>query len=740
MGKDARDYDAFQIFEQIQGQEETVSAQPLPLPRQRPQSAPGKQPEPALTSWPESSPEPQPFAQLEPMSEFQPQQLSFIQPELVLPEPESQFRSSARSEAFLKSDSLSQPIPQRQLLSSEPGKPQDATSTAKHARQQTFREETPYYEIEYDSCPMPGVGRFVLKSVESAKIETPPQERDQIRELFNQMRDIARESRSLYFSNTKFYDRKIQQENSRIFYLQGMFMKGFEDTCEKVLPYSAYFPNYQMMGYGQLRTYFTWRTQVRQGNIQQTSLSYAFLYIYELLNNIGVDSPRDGLDRLMLFWDAYRVYDQSIDKYVLKWLKDYHIYYELPVSFHQFIEENGLGAHYPNLSNPEDRFDLCCAISKYDIRKSKFYTEDRKDLVRECFSFLYARLQQVFAESRMDLDKAIFQPAKHMSPWLPFKEALFYPALQQTDRQVVLSEKEIYLCAGNQWTFSASITTESGKQLLGYAFRQMESVLRDLTKYRHKLTAGAYSLSPMTAEELREAGISLETVITKAVTEFYREATRTVVRVDQSALDRIREESLATQEKLVVPDQETLAESVYPGLQNRPALDGRELAAGDFTGDGSSSGTAEAFTIARLSGAGKTECETDGINGGNPENHAAESAAEDKENLASNIVESDINNADSRKINSDIRQEEEPSPWKGLREALTDTEKEALALSLNGKTNIKHFADAHGIMLEVLMDGINEKSMDCIGDSLLDDEFTIYDDYREQVKGMVETI
>ena len=38
------------------------------------------------------------------------------------------------------------------------------------------------------------------------------------------------------------------------------------------------------------------------------------------------------------------------------------------------------------------------------------------------------------------------------------------------------------------------------------------------------------------------------------------------------------------------------------------------------------------------------------------------------------------------------------------------------------------------------MDGINEKSMDCIGDSLLDDEFTIYDDYIEQVKGMVETI
>ncbi len=637
MGKYDKDYDAFQIFEQIQGQEETVAAQPLPLPRQN--SRPNPRPNPQPNPQPNPRPSPQPHLQ---------------------------------------------PLPL------EPVRPSEAAASTQPPRQ-TVREEAPYYEIEYDSCPMPGVGRFVLKS---AKIEEPPQERDEVREVFNRMRDIARESRSLYFSNTKFYDRRIQQENSGIFYRQGMFMKDFEDEYEDMLPYSAYYPNYQMMGYGQLRTYFTWRTQVRQGNIQQTSLSYAYLYIYELLNNIGVETPGEGLERLMLFWDAYRVYDQSIDKYVLKWLKDYHIYYELPLSFHQFIEENGLAAQFPNLSNPEDRFDLCCAISKYDIRKSGFYTDDRKEMVRECFAFTYARLQQAFAENRMDLDKSIFQPTKHMAAWLPFKEALFYPALQQADRRVVLSEKEIYLCAGNQWTFSTSITTESGKQLLGYAFKQMESVLRSLTKYRHKLTANMNSLSPMMADELRKAGISLETVIAQAVTEFYREATRTVVRVDRSALDRIREESLATQEKLVVPEQEVVSESVSSGVQNSSALDERKLDAGITTVD-----------------------------------------SEEADLPASNIEE-----FDSKKTDSAPCQEAEPNPWEALNDLLTDTEKEALALAINGETNIKQFADAHGIMLEVLMDGINEKSMDCIGDSLLDDEFTIYDDYIEQVKGMVETI
>ena len=53
-----------------------------------------------------------------------------------------------------------------------------------------------YYEIEYDSSPIPGAGKFVLKS---EKVEAP--ERDEVRDLFEKMRDIARGSRGSYFNN-----------------------------------------------------------------------------------------------------------------------------------------------------------------------------------------------------------------------------------------------------------------------------------------------------------------------------------------------------------------------------------------------------------------------------------------------------------------------------------------------------------------------------------------------------------
>ena len=520
-----------------------------------------------------------------------------------------------------------------------------------------------YYEIEYDSSPMPGVERFV----KSQKIEATL--KDEIREIFERMRDIARENRSLVSNCSKFYDKRVQQENSKIFYKQGVFMKDFEDDYQESVPYTAYFPYYQMMGYKQLRTYFTWRTQVRKGYITGISLSYAFLYIYELLCNIGVEDPQEGLDKLLFFWKRFRIYNNCIDKYVLRWLKDYHIYYELPLSFREFIIKNNLEVHYPESSSSEDNFDLFCTISKYDIRKSVFYKSDKVKLIKDCFYFTIDRLKKVFAEKDINFEDIIFYPTKKLSVWMPFKDALFYPWLRQRDRRVVFSAKEIYICSHSKWTFSTVLTTESGRQLVGYVMKQMESVLRQAVKYKYRITAGIHTVNTVTVNRLLTAGISLEKVITDAVTEFYRERTKTIVKVDIDTLDKIRQEALLTQEKLIVPEESLQSTNAAAAQSVEAALEDDEVT----------------------------------------------SLTEFRENL-------------------------ESEPWKKLKIALSQTEREALLMILNGAGHIKQFADKHGIMLEVLSEGINEKSMDFIGDSLLDDEFMVYEDYTEQVKEMVEEI
>ncbi len=521
-----------------------------------------------------------------------------------------------------------------------------------------------FYEIEYGNHPVEGVGRFVLKS---QKIE--PKKPDKIREVFEQMREISRHNASYSSDYLRFFDRRIQQDNSNVFYKQGMFMKDFEDDYEENASFSSYFPYYQMLNYEQLRTYFTWRTKVRKGEITDTSMSYVFMYIYELLNNIGVENPQDGLSKILSFWYKYKLINPAINKYVIKWLKDYHIYYNMPQPFSEFAEGHNLTQYYPPMIDPDDSFSLFCSISKYDIKKSVFFTDETINLIPDCFSYIVKRIHREFESAGIDFDNAFFRPTKKIIPWKPFRDALFYNWHKQPDKRVVFSENEIYICSKNEWFFSSIITTDKGRSFVGYVMKKMESELRKTYKYKYKLSASLDMVNPYTLDKLNKAGIFIDKIIESAVLEYYKETTKTVVRVDHEALERIRLEALATQQSLIVEEQEKnydLNTSV------------------DYIDPASS-----------------------------------------EQNIFSDPSDIEVSPA------LDI--------WDMLKESLCENELKALDVIINNG-DLKKFADDTGIMLEVLVDGINEKAMDYIGDNILDDEMIIYEDYKDYVKGMVKTV
>lgn len=310
--------------------------------------------------------------------------------------------------------------------------------------------------------------------------------------------------------------------------------------------------------------------------------------------------------------------------------------------------------------------------------------DDNIKLITDCFYFVINKIRQIFIDNGIHFDESIFQPTKKISIWTPFKDALFYPWRKQSDRRIVLSTNEIYLCNRNQWAFSTVLTSESGRQLVGYVMKQMEAVLRTATKYKYKLSANIDTVTHAAVGKLKDKGLSLEKIISDAVVLFYREATKTVVKVDHKALSKIRKEALATQEKLIVPEQEepplvpvttphNLYLSAFQDIPRKPSPDKK----------------ADSMTDNR-------------------------------------IVSMSDNNSESL---SDV--------WGNFKNVLTSTEIEALSVVLQGQKEIKKFADECGIMLEVLIDGINEKAMDSIGDNLMDEEFVLYDDYIEQVKELV---
>ena len=116
---------------------------------------------------------------------------------------------------------------------------------------------------------------------------------------------------------------------SEIFYRQAEFMEKFTDDFEYHGQFLRSFPTYREMSNLQLRGYFSWRAAVRKGKIEKTCISFVYVYLYELLNLIGAESPEDAFLRLKNFAVAYSEYDKRVQSTVSKWLIDFAAYYNL---------------------------------------------------------------------------------------------------------------------------------------------------------------------------------------------------------------------------------------------------------------------------------------------------------------------------------------------------------------------------------------------------------------------------
>jgi len=516
----------------------------------------------------------------------------------------------------------------------------------------------------------------VIPPVSKVKTQT-----DEKRMLFYSMRQIA-------WDNITF-----SANNSKAFYYQALFMKDFEDNYECSVPFLEYYPCYQKMNYEQLRTYFTWRTKVREGQVEDTSLSYAFLYVYELLNNIGVESPKEGLDELISFWKGFREFDSKIDKYLLQWIKDYLIYYPLEFSFKEFAVSNNLQAYYPcvfGLDSEKDfSFDLFAGISSYNIKKSAFFNEENCRMISDCFFFILDRIRRIFLKRKKKFEDYIFYSSAGKSNWIPFGNALFYHILRQEDRQVDISDKESYSLNNNRWDFKHVAITEQGRKLVGYIMKEMECALRKSAGVKAKTVADPGMIDLKLRLKLEKYGVIFPEFIHGAVLEFYADFTRKIIKIDLTNLKQIRKDALQIQEKLIVPEEK-----------------GFEVSAGI--------NVISADIIGISAGINVMSADIIGISAG-------------------------INGVNDSGILSDHICSSVTDVWGELKKSLTLNELESLDIILSGK-DIKEFSFKNKIMPEVLADGINQKAIDVLGDAVLefDDDIIVYEEYVNGLKEMLD--
>lgn len=430
-----------------------------------------------------------------------------------------------------------------------------------HTYKSPFHQDFIEIEIEDDE-PARGGEMIAPKKT----VSVPPL--DERRELFLKMRRLSQ--------NIGFPSGPNDRLQAVLFYKQARFMEHYEDDYDGNAAFSMYFPSYQTMGYEQLRTYFSWRSGVRKGIVRRTSFSYVFVYIYELINNIGVENAMDGLQKFLFIWDSYRAYDKKLDRYLNNWVKDYYITNGFDIPFDELLQKNEALGKLFSYSGPETFFDYYYPYSDYKIKQSSFYTSKTEKMINDCFNFVIRSLNEFLSGQNVVFDDLIFY-GSHDNIWVPFEKALYCSFSRQIkNRTVQFSETESYRCENGRWTTSKNrVNRKNGRALIGYILRRIERFLRKAVKYKHVIAAERKNVSAFELARKISDPADLFAQVDKAILSYYKLLQRVEITVDEKELEKIRENAEIIQNKLIVEPQEPEndappAVKIIPPVHNIP--------------------------------------------------------------------------------------------------------------------------------------------------------------------------
>ena len=337
--------------------------------------------------------------------------------------------------------------------------------------------------------------------------------------------------------------------SAQIFCKQGKFMEDFCDSFDRPVSCARHFPTYRDLTLPQLRTYFSWRTAVRRGEIKETALSYAFLYIYELLNLIGAKNAEEGFLKLKDFCESYCQLDTRIKPYADLWLTDFAAYYGIPRN----LTENLCGLkndsalmklmNYKN-ETPESVLEALDCFSSYQLENSAFYKKLPAETAGTVYRLFCALAEYYENKEGGDIFIRLFaKPLRER--YYVFRSAVFFEKRPHPDCEYKVSDIFSYSCKNGEWTVTRFFPIKDKAGKIGELLKATDYYLRQ--RYGHKSSLKKPELS-----------LLFEEMIKKAVNEQYRESLerkKPVISIDISKLQGIRDTADITRDKLIVEEE-----------------------------------------------------------------------------------------------------------------------------------------------------------------------------------------
>lgn len=343
-------------------------------------------------------------------------------------------------------------------------------------------------------------------------------------------------------------------EKCRNFYRQGKFMEDYEDDAPWHGEFRRYFTTYHDLNLRQLRGYFTWRTRLRKGEFLPIATSLAYLYLYELLNGIGVDSPEDALQKMQAFERGFLdsgIGDAGIYKNLHRWMLEYSIIHNFPTALlRQYVtpaileSDNALAIlKTPENFTEEEVFTALCHFSEKKLKQSPIFQKDG-ETGKRLFAKTWRLALKKYCKNGQDLFTACFGKPVSFS-WHPLGNAVYWEATPHPDTDYSLNALRIYRCRNGIWQEERYDTLYFYRDLLHQLLHETDRMSRRYLKTGHYLHK---------KEEEAWASEYVETAI-YAEQKSKEKASRPKIEIDLSSLEQIRHDARLTRDSLLIEDE-----------------------------------------------------------------------------------------------------------------------------------------------------------------------------------------